>query len=82
MKALSRNHQLASNDRIIEQDQAALVVRPDGCFRLLFPEVPGQTELSFEYALIVAIALKMDDPEWVEAMMSEFVASHPQAVSH
>jgi hypothetical protein len=82
MKALSSNHQQAGNDRVIEPDQAALVVRPDGCFRLLFPEVPGQTELSFEYALIVAIALKMDDPKWVEDIISEFVGAHPEALSH
>lgn len=70
------SHQAATDHgTVIQSDQAALVVDPDGSFRLLFPDIPVDAEASHGHALIAAIAMKMSDPEWVEGLIADLAAA-------
>lgn len=60
---------------VLKADQAALVVDPDGTFRLLLPDIPADAEASDGHALITAIAMKMDDPDWVAGLFAELAAA-------
>lgn len=70
------NHQAATDQRtILEADQAALVVDPDGNFRVLFPDIPESADASRGHALIAAIAMKMSDPEWTSGLLADLAAA-------
>lgn len=69
-------HQAATDHgTVVQADQAALIVDPDGSFRLLLPNAAPDSEASFGHALITAIAVKMNDPEWVEDLMAALEAA-------
>lgn len=53
----------------IAGDHAALVIDPDGEFRLLLPNVPEDSAASLGHMLITAIAVKIMDPKWVDEIM-------------
>lgn len=70
------NHEAATDHgTLVRADQAALVVDPDGSFSLLLPDVPEDAEASLGHALITAIAVKMNDPKWVERMLADLQAA-------
>jgi hypothetical protein len=70
------NHQAATDHgTVLETDQAALIVDPDGSFRLLFPDIPESAEASRGHALIAAIAMKMSDPEWTSGLLADLAAA-------
>lgn len=55
---------------VLQRDQAALVANPDGSFSLLMPDMAGDAEPSTAVQLLVAAAVRSDDPEWVEEMIA------------
>jgi hypothetical protein len=69
-------HQTATDHgTVVQADQAALIVDPDGSFRLLLPNVPADPDASFGHALITAMAVKLNDPEWVEDLLAALEAA-------
>jgi len=73
-------HQAATDHgTVLAPEQAALVVDPDGSFRLLLPNVAEGAEASDGHALITAIAMKLDDPEWAEGLFAELAAAVAKA---
>lgn len=60
---------------VLQADQAALVIDPDGSFRLVFPDIPADAIASDGHALIAAIAMKMSDPEWVEELLADLAVA-------
>ncbi|MBN8911253.1 MAG: hypothetical protein J0H65_04170 [Rhizobiales bacterium] len=60
---------------VLQNDQAALVINPDGSFALLLPHLSDEASASLGQALIVAIAVKLDDPEWVEETLAALDAA-------
>jgi hypothetical protein len=70
------SHQAATDHgTVLAAEQAAVVVDPDGTFRLVFPDIEAEAEASHGHALIAAIAMKMSDPEWVEDLLEELAAA-------
>ena len=70
------SHQAATDHgTVLQSDQAALVVDPDGRFHLLLPDVPEDSATSLSHALIAAIAVKMNDPEWIEGLLADLRAA-------
>lgn len=77
------SHQAATDHgTVLQSDQAALVVDPDGSFRLLLPNVPEDSDASLGHALITAIAVKMNDPEWVEGLLADLQAASNDLEAH
>ena len=77
------SHKIATDHgTVVRADQAALVVDPDGSFSLLLPDVPTDAEASLGHALITAIAVKMNDPEWVESMLADLQAASSKMKAH
>lgn len=64
------NHTLAAHSdhgTVVGPDHAALVVGPDGALTLLLPNKPDDTaSLPLNMALLVSVAIRSDDPEWVQ----------------
>lgn len=58
---------------VLAPDQAALVVDKDGELSLLFPDYGEDGEVPAMVVLLAAVAQKANDPEWVEAMIGEFM---------
>ena len=71
-----RHQATTDHGTVVRADQAALVVDPDGSFSLLLPDLPVDVEASLGHALIAAIAVKMNDPEWVEGMLADLQAAN------
>ena len=67
---------------IVEADQAALVVDPDGSFRLLLPDVDPNSAASYGHTLIMAIAVQMNNHEWVADLMAALEAAASAARAH
>jgi hypothetical protein len=77
------SHQAATDHgTVLEADQAALVVDPDGGFRLLLPHLPEDSAASLGHALIAAIAVKMNDPEWVEGLLEDLASACKEGRAH
>lgn len=77
------SHQAATDHgTVLQADQAALVVDPDGSFNLLLPDVPADSAASRGHALIAAIAVKLNDPEWVEGLLADLEAACDEAKAH
>ena len=65
------DHQAHSDHgTVVHPDQAAFIANADGSFGLLLPNLPDGTPLTVGHQLIVAIAVRLDDPEWVEDMLA------------
>ncbi|KUO62641.1 MAG: hypothetical protein APF80_15870 [Alphaproteobacteria bacterium BRH_c36] len=55
---------------VLQRDQAALVAEADGSFSLLMPDLPEEALPSEAVQLLVAVAMRTDDPLWVEEMIA------------
>lgn len=77
------NHQAHSDHgTVLQEDQSALVLDPDGSFRLLLPDLPGDAPVNLGHKLVVAIALRLYDPEWIEEMLGVLDAAHQDFKEH
>ena len=77
------DHQAHSDHgTVVHPDQAAFIANADGSFGLLLPDLPDGTPLTVAHRLIVAIAVRLDDPEWVEDMLAALDAAHRDASKH
>ena len=56
--------------KLVQPDQAALVANHDGSISLFLPE--GEEVVPDGHVLLVALALKITDPRWVDHLMEEF----------
>lgn len=56
---------------VLRADQAALVFGVDGKMSLILPNVPEDTPIPDCYRLMLAIAQRCDDPDWVAEMIEE-----------
>jgi hypothetical protein len=74
----------ASTDHgtVLRKDQAALIVNEDGSFGLLLPTAADDAPVSLGQKLLVAIAVRLDDPEWVEDMLAALDAAHRSLSRH
>ncbi|MGL4968194.1 MAG: hypothetical protein ACRC67_43670 [Inquilinus sp.] len=57
---------------VVKQRQAAIVFDEDDGFRFLMPEYGDGEQLPEGVLLLAAVLLKLDDEEWVAAMLEEF----------
>jgi hypothetical protein len=53
---------------LIRPDQAAFVVDADGRFSLRFPQ-KSFDDLSDGHRLLLALAVRLNDPEWLEELL-------------
>jgi hypothetical protein len=67
-----------SNGFLIRSDQAAIVVDTDGRVSLLLPRQDPDAHVSPALRLLLAIALRMDDPEWIEELLG--AGSRPRKI--
>ncbi len=56
---------------VLRADQAALVFDMDGRMSLILPNVPEDMQLPASCRLMLAIAGRCDDPDWVAEMIEE-----------
>jgi hypothetical protein len=63
----------AHTDRgtVLRADQAALVFDIDGRMSMVLPNVPEDTPVPASYRLMLAIAERCDDPDWIAEMIEE-----------
>lgn len=52
----------------IRADQAAFVVDPDGRISVLLPSLDLDGEVSSGHRLLLALAIRMNDPEWLDEL--------------
>jgi hypothetical protein len=55
---------------ILAADEAAIVVTPDGGFRFYTPKGYRDEFATASHDLLAAVAIKLDDPDWVESMLA------------
>jgi hypothetical protein len=55
---------------VLRRDQFAIAANMDGSFDLYIPDLPDDTELPLNVQLLAAIAVKIDDDEWIADMLS------------
>jgi hypothetical protein len=55
---------------ILGTDEAAIVVCPDGTFRFYSPKGCHDEFAMESHDLLAAIAIKLDDEQWVESMLA------------
>jgi hypothetical protein len=79
-RMMSEQHGQDGEGTWLTPDQAALVVRPNGAFSLIMPELPDDEPPSQSLQLLVAMAVRVDDPEWVAEML-EFLHAQRAAAS-
>jgi hypothetical protein len=74
----------ASTDHgtVVHPDQAAFIANADGSFGLLLPDLPDDAPVSLGHKLIIAIAVRFNDPEWIEDMLAALDAAHRDASKH
>lgn len=71
------NHEASSDHgTVLRPDQSALVINDDGSFGLLLPSVPDAAPATVGQSLLVAIAVCMNDPEWINAMLAVLGEAH------
>lgn len=62
-----------ANDReheiVLRADQAAFIVSKDGSCEIVLPRHAGGVGLSPAQSIILAIAVRLDDPDWIEEMI-------------
>lgn len=63
------NDAAESNGFLIRPGQAAFVVDPDGRISLVLPRQDMDGPVPPGFRLLLAIALRMEDPEWVEELL-------------
>lgn len=68
--------------RAIKADQAAFVGNADGSFSLVLPRIGPDSPMSVAHQLIVAIAVRLDDPGWVEEMLASLDQAHKNPTRH
>ena len=64
---------------VLRKDQAALIVGEDGSFGLILPSAADDAPVTLGQKLLVAIAVCINDPEWVEEMLKVLDAAHEDA---
>lgn len=57
----------------LRDDQAAMIVNPDGSFEMVIPDLPKGQELPRDQLFIMALAMKMEVPGWYESLLDEFL---------
>jgi|GEM_PF-3414822 len=69
---MKQKHATAHTDHgtVLRPDQAALVFDRDGSMSLILPSLPDDAAVPFTWELMLAIANRCDDPEWVAATMA------------
>jgi hypothetical protein len=72
----------ADHRTVIEADQAAFVGNADGSFSLLLPRTGPDAPMSVAHQLIVAIAVRLDDPGWVEEMLASLDQANENLTRH
>jgi len=55
---------------VLRKDQFAIAANADGSFSFYAPDLPGDTELALNVRLLVALAAKINDEEWVADMLA------------
>lgn len=66
---MARHIPHSDHGTVLQRDQAALIANPDGSLSLLMPDWAGDEVPSRSARLLIAMAVRADDPEWVEEML-------------
>lgn len=61
--------EVGSRGSLIRSDQAAFVVDADGSVSLLLPSLEADAPIGPGHRLLLAIASRLNDPEWVEDLL-------------
>jgi hypothetical protein len=56
---------------VIGENDAAVIVSPDGTPRLLLPNYELGEEISISVAALISVAAKLQDEQWVRELVSE-----------
>lgn len=67
---------------VLRGDQAAFVVNLDGSCEFLLPLYPDDAQLADTHKLLVAIMIRLGDPDWIAEMVEAAEAARKSAPYH
>jgi hypothetical protein len=72
----------SKHDIVLRADQAAFIISKDGSCEIVLPRHAGGVGLSPAQSIILAIAVRIDDPDWIEEMIEAAKSPPSCAVVH
>lgn len=67
---------------LIRADQAAFIINEDGSCEIVLPNRGDGRGLAPSQSLILAIAVRLGDPDWVASMMEAVEDARPRPALH